>query len=242
MGTTGRRVLISLVVVLALLVVLDRVGAHVLAGQIATRAQRTEGLSEKPDVSIDGFPFLTQVISGRYHDVKVHVRGFQRDGPRVEAVDADLKGVHVPLGDGIRGQVHQVPVDRVSSRVHITFDDLNTYLASQNNAARVTGDGGTLRISGPVTFLGTSYPVAGNANIGVSGDSVTLTPAAVSQAVGALLPPSLRQAAIDRLTLRFPVQGLPFNLHLQSARVDGDGMTFTAGGTSVILTNTQATG
>jgi hypothetical protein len=238
MGTAGRRVLIAVVVVLVLVVAVDRIAAHVLASQIATRAQRAEGLPTKPDVSIDGFPFLTQVISGRYHDVKVTVHGFQHDGPRVETVRADLKGVHVPLSDGVRGKVSRVPVDSVEASMHATFADINAYLAARDNPARASGDGSMLRISGPVTIFGTSYPLAGSATIGVAGDTVTLTPSAVSQAVGASLPAGLRQAAIGLLTVKLPVQGLPFNLHLRSAKVSGDGLTFTAGGTSVVLTNT----
>lgn len=240
MGRAGRRVLIAIVVVLVLLVAVDRISAHVLAGQIATRAQRAEALPSRPDVSIDGFPFLTQVVNGRYHDVKVTVRGFQQNGPRVETVRADLKGVHVPLSDGLRGTVRQVPVDRVTASVHVTFADINAYLAAQNQAAKVTGDGSLVRISGPVSILGSTYTLAGNAALGVTGDTVTLTPAAVSQAVGALLPSGLRQAAIGLLTVKLPVTGLPFNLHLTSAKVVGDGLTFAAGGTSVVLTNTSA--
>ncbi|MGF7233590.1 MAG: LmeA family phospholipid-binding protein [Frankia sp.] len=241
MGRAGRRVLIAIVVVLVLLVAADRISVHVLAGQIATRAQRAEALPTRPDVSIDGFPFLTQVVSGKYHDVKVTVRGFQQNGPRVESIKADLKGVHVPLSDGLRGTVLQVPVDRVTASVHVTFTDINAYLATQNQVAKVSGAGSLVRITGPVTILGTSYSLAGNAALGLIGDTVTLTPTAVSQAVGALLPPGLREAAIGRLTVKLPVTGLPFNLHLTSARVDGDGLTVTAGGTSVVLTNTAAT-
>src|SRR5262249_32640335 len=136
-----------------------------------------------------------------------------------------------------RGEVRRVPVDRVSSRVHLSFTDINVYLATQGTRARVGSQGSQLRISGPVTLAGVTYQLAGNANIGVSGDSVTLTPTGLAAGGGRLRPPGLRPPASRALPRRFPARGLPFNLHLQSAKVDGDGLTFTAGGTGVILTN-----
>jgi LmeA-like phospholipid-binding len=242
MSTGWRRLIIFLVVLAVVLVAVDRIGARVVAGQIATRAQRTERLAQRPAVSIDGFPFLTQVVAGRYHDVKVTVRGFQpSNGPRVDEVKADLQGVHVALGDAIRGSVRQVPVDRVAARTHLTFADLNAYLATQNTPARLSRNGTKLLVGGTVTLAGISRSATADVALGVAGDVVTVTPTAVA-GVGALLPAAVRQTLVGLLTVRIPVEGLPFNIHLQSAEVDGDGLTFTAGGEGVVLTNSQLSG
>ena len=60
--------------------------------------KRSEGLVGKPDVSFGGFPFLTQVLSGRYTDIKVGIDGLTPPGgPHIQHVSAHLRGAHIPL-------------------------------------------------------------------------------------------------------------------------------------------------
>ena len=214
-----RNLLIFAGVVVVLLAVLDQVAVRVVESQLATRAQRSEGLATRPDVSLGGFPFLTQVVSGRYRDVDVTVDGYTQAGVRVDQVRAELDGVHVPLSDVVRGQVESVPVDSVRAEVDLTFDDVNAYLDSQAMTARVQPEGDVVRVSGAVGFLGMTYQLSGTAQIGVVADAVTFTPREISAAVGLLLPPGLREAAIGMLTVKVPVTGLPFNMALNSAVV-----------------------
>lgn len=69
----GRALLILLIVVLLLLGLLfglDRAAAGYAAGRIAAKFQAA-GFPVKPQVSIEGFPFLTQVISGHLDGIDV---------------------------------------------------------------------------------------------------------------------------------------------------------------------------
>jgi LmeA-like phospholipid-binding len=241
-GGRGLRIVaITVVVSLIVLAVLDRVAAHVVAGQIASRAQRTENLPSRPDVSLGGFPFLTQVVAGRYRDVEVDVRGYTQQGARVDRVHARLSGVRLPLSNVVRGQVKRIPVDRVTAEVDLTFDDINAYLAAQGSSTRVTAAGSAIRISGNVSILGMNYPLTGTADLGVEPTSVTFTPRELAQTVGSLLPPPLRATAVSLLTAKIPVNGLPFNMTLRSATVSPDRLTFAAAGENVVL-DTTATG
>ncbi|CAJ59606.1 hypothetical protein FRAAL0940 [Frankia alni ACN14a] len=223
------------VVLLIVLVVVDRVAARVVAGQIATQAQRAEHLPSRPAVSLGGFPFLTQVVAGNYRDVRVDVRGHVEQDVRVDRVRADLAGVRVPLADVVRGDVRRIPVDRLAARVELTFADVNAYLRRQGSAITVSPDGQAIRVAGSVQVLGTTYPVSGTADIGVQPASVTFTPRELAASVGAILPPALRQAATELLTVHVPVAGLPFNMQLTSATVAGDRITFAADGRHVVL-------
>jgi hypothetical protein len=236
-----RAVLIFVVLLVVLLAILDQVAVRVVESQLATRAQRSEGLAVRPDVSIGGFPFLTQVVAGRYRDVDVVVDDYTQAGVRVDQVRAELAGVRLPLSDVVRGHVESVPVDRVHAEVDLTFDDVNAYLASQGLTARVQAEGDVVRVRGTVAFLGMNYPVSGTTEIGVLADAVTFTPREISAAVGLLLPPGLREMAIGLLTVKVPVTGLPFNMALSSAVVHPDHVTFAAAGNNVVLdaTNTQ---
>ncbi|OAA26382.1 Protein of unknown function (DUF2993) [Frankia sp. EI5c] len=224
-------------VVLALIVVgvLDRVAARVVADQIATRAQSSQNLAERPDVSLAGFPFLTQVAAGRYRDVDIEVRGYEQEGVRVDRVRAELNGVRLPLSDVLRNEVERVPVDRVEAQVDLTFDDLNRYLASQQPPARVSPAGQGIEISGNVEVLGSQYPVSGTADIGVTADAVTFTPRELASGLGTVIPSELVEPLRALLTVRVPITGLPFNMRLKSAVVGADRLTFTAGGQNVLL-------
>jgi len=66
----GRKALIWVISVLVLLVALD-FGAKAFAeSQAATQIQK-QGFPKKPSVSIAGFPFLTQVISRKFHQITI---------------------------------------------------------------------------------------------------------------------------------------------------------------------------
>jgi hypothetical protein len=238
-GGRGLRIMaITVVVSLVVLAVLDRVAARVVAGQIAAQAQRAEDLPSRPSVSLGGFPFLTQVASGRYRDVEIDVRGYTQDGARVDRVHARLLGVRLPLSDALGGRVDRIPVDRVTAEVELTFDDINAYLAAQGSDTRVQAAGTAIEVSGNVAILGTTYPLSGTADVGVEPASVTFVPRELAQAVGSVLPPSVRDTARSLLTVKVPLTGLPFNMQLRSATVAPDRMTFVAGGENVVLDTT----
>jgi LmeA-like phospholipid-binding len=235
--TVGRPVRITVITVLVLLVLLviaDRVLVRVATSQLSERAQRAENLPSRPSIDIRGFPFLTQVVAGRYPDVRFDVRGYTQAGPRVDDVSGSLTGVRLPLRDVIRGRVGSVPVDRVRAQVFLTFADLNAYLASQRSPVTVSADGSALHISGNVTFLGRSYPLTGSADLGVAPSAVTFTPRSFGTA-GIPLTSGLGEFAARLFTVTVPVDGLPFNLHLRSATVSPKGVTVVADGTNVVL-------
>lgn len=236
--------LVTIVVALLLFVVLDRVAVRVVAAQIATRAQQTEHLPTRPAVSIGGTLFLPQVATGRYRDVNVEIRGLRQADVRIDRVRTHLDGVRIPLSTIVRGQVTRIPVDQLDADVELTFADMNAYLASQGSALRISkadagsGSGSAILVQGTVSILGSDYPVSGTADIGVLPAAVTFQPRELSEGVAAVVPPALRQLALSLLTVRVPVDGLPFNLQLRSATVAPDRMRFSAAGHDVVLDTT----
>ena len=73
-------ILLIIVVVLAgLLVVVDRVAVHLADNEFATQIQK-QGFTTKPSVSIQGFPFLTQVAARDFKDVRITANG-EKAGP-----------------------------------------------------------------------------------------------------------------------------------------------------------------
>ena len=65
-------VLLVIVVVLAgLFVVADRIALGYAEDKAATSLQQSQQLNQKPDVTVDGFPFLTQLAAGEFDDVTI---------------------------------------------------------------------------------------------------------------------------------------------------------------------------
>ncbi|MFJ9560238.1 DUF2993 domain-containing protein [Streptomyces fuscichromogenes] len=94
-----RTFLIVVVVLGVLFVIVDRVAVHFAEGEAAGKLKTTENLASTPDVSIEGFPFLTQVAGGTLDDVKVGIKeydattGTSGKTIRVEDLNADMKDV-----------------------------------------------------------------------------------------------------------------------------------------------------
>ncbi|MGY5048126.1 LmeA family phospholipid-binding protein [Streptomyces sp. 900105755] len=94
-----RILLITLVVLGVLFVIVDRVAVHFAQGEAAGKLKTTENLASTPDVSIKGFPFLTQVASGTLDDVHVGIKDYDATTGttgktiRVEDLNADMKDV-----------------------------------------------------------------------------------------------------------------------------------------------------
>jgi len=89
-------VLASVLVLLVLLVVLDRVAVAYAENQAAQQMQ-SQGFPAKPDVTIKGFPFLTQVASRHFNDVHITANNV-KEGPVTLSLVADATDVLLDPG------------------------------------------------------------------------------------------------------------------------------------------------
>ncbi len=233
----------ALVVVLVVLVAIDRVAAGIAENQIADRVQQSQDLAAKPEVDIHGFPFLTQVIRGRYKQATATARGLERDGLRLSEVTVDAEGVRVDLGDLLSGTVNSVPVDHARGSVLVTYEDLNAYLANRVEVPKVTvrRSGDAVKVTGSVLvpILDRSLSLSGDARVDVDGEKVTIRPTAV-EAVTGFLPGFAEGPAREALTVRFSIKGLPFGVELDSARLTDEGVLFAAKGDGLTLDTRSA--
>jgi len=209
-----RRLILALVVVVALLVVADRVAVHAADHVVATRIQTDQSLSSRPDVSIGGFPFLTQAIGGRLDDVTLTLHDVRRGPVVVNRVTVHLFGVHVSLGSVLSQHLKSVLVDRAKAEVLVTYSDLNSFLASKHLS--VEPDGTQLRITGSASVAGRTVSATGDGTLSVSGNDVVVT-------------------AGQQLGFSIPLTGLPFRIKLQSATVTKAGITVTASAEGLVL-------
>jgi hypothetical protein len=145
-----RRLVWSLVVIVALLAILDRVALLSAQHDIAERLQADARLSSAPDVSIHGYPFLTQLVSGDYDDVDVVMHGLDSDDLRIDRLSIHVSGAHVSMGDVLSQDRSRVHVDHATAKLLITYADLATSRAAITRVAVTDGD--TIRVTaGDVT-------------------------------------------------------------------------------------------
>jgi hypothetical protein len=236
------RWLVAVLVVLALLfVVADRIAAGVASSKaVAQVVQRSQGLSARPSVSFGGFPFLTQVIFGKYTDIKVGINAITPPGgPRIEHLSAHLKGAHIPLSKALHDNVTSIPVDHISADVAIGFADLNKFLASQpGNLVLSAGSGGAVQVSGNITEEGTPITVSGNARLEAQDGQLTVVPVDVhvsgAGGLGDLLD-SLGGLSALFPPIPVPLPDLPFNVRITSVHASGNGILASAAADHVVL-------
>jgi hypothetical protein len=90
-------VLIVVLVLAGLAVVGDRVAAAYAENRIASEIQK-EGFGARPDITIHGFPFLTQVLDRHFPHAHMTARNV-REGPvTISRIDGDVRDVRVDSG------------------------------------------------------------------------------------------------------------------------------------------------
>lgn len=210
-----RRLLLVLVLLVGLAAVTDRVAALAAERVVSERLQQDQGLAVRPDVTIGGFPFLTQAADGRYDDVTVHVRDLRRGALTVSDIEAHLVGVHVPLSDVVRQRVNRVRVDHATARITLDYTDLDRMLAGKH--LRVSaGGGGKVHVTATASIAGTGASIGGDAPVTVQGSELVI------DAGGA--------------TVRIPLPSMPFGIRLKSAQATPTAIVVVCSARSLLVT------
>ena len=225
-----RALMIAVLVLLGLAVAADRVLVVLTEDQLASAIQSEGQLPAEPDISIEGFPFLTQAINGRYDSVRVGVDVEALGLPPGATADIQLVGAQVPLSSVFSGSISSVPVEKVLGTVTFPFD----YIGEQLGGATVTRDGSGLRVETTVSLFGQDFQVAATAELALIGREVALTASNV-EGFGADLPDEVTAVVLDLLDLSLPVPELPFGLVFTGIQVVGDGMRVVAEGNDIVL-------
>lgn len=123
-----RRLVIGLIVLIGLLVALD-FGAAALAESTVSRQMREQiGLADDPSVRINGFPFLTQAISGNYGSVDVDATRITVGELKNLTVHAQLRDVDAPLSMLLGSGPKSLQVGEAEGTVRIGAADLENLL------------------------------------------------------------------------------------------------------------------
>lgn len=124
-GRRARKIIVIVVVLLGLLVGADFAAAAFAEHTVSQKAREQLGLSEDPAVTIHGFPFATQAISGDYGHITVSA-----DGVPVEdilsdvSIRAELRNVTAPLSDLTSGNVDNINIGDLEGQITLKASDI----------------------------------------------------------------------------------------------------------------------
>jgi len=223
--------LITLVVLLGLAVVADRVAVGFAEDQVAEQMASKGGLAGTPSVDIAGFPFLTQAFAGNYEDVRISLTAHDLGQPAGTRADVRLHGVHVPLKSVLSGSVSEVPVDRIDGTATLSYELLAAQLGGDTTLRR-EGDG--LRITKTVEIAGYTLPLTAAGTVTLDGGDLVVDVHKASGA-GVDVPGFLVDRVSDLLDLRYTVPALPFGLQLTSVQPADDGVRIGVAAKDTVL-------
>ncbi|MCW7942265.1 hypothetical protein AAW14_09420 [Streptomyces hygroscopicus] len=239
------RILLIVVVVLGgLFVIADRVAVHFAEDEAADKLRTTESLATAPDVSIKGFPFLTQVADGELDDVEVGIKNYDAttgnggDKIRIDDLHAQMKGVR------FSGNFSSATATDATGTALITYDELLKTAKSEPTrvapgvTARVIGlsDGGNgkIKVAVEATVLGVKLPnpVFVLSSATVQGNTVRVHADALPK-FGGVEPAETRVRAITDFQQR--IDQLPGGIRLDKVQAAQNGVEITVKGSGVRL-------
>jgi hypothetical protein len=219
-----RIVIIVLLVLIALLVAADFAARAFAENKAASEIQQ-QGFPKKPNVDIEGFPFLTQVAAKDFKDIQISSSNVIEGPLDIASIDATLKNVH------INGAFSGGTIDSLNGTATITFTALsNAMTAEAGPLGQLANVGLTLSADGPhkvkatlnaVVFSGTAvWRVTTTSGNGINVHLVS----------GGGLPSSLL-SPVKNIKLQLPK--LPLGLTIESLSVNSSGLTGTLTGQDV---------
>ena len=221
--------LITLVLLAGLLVVGDRVAKGFVENRAAASLQTSQHLQHKPKVSVGGFPFLTQLVSGQFHDITVSAAGVDVGSAimlRVSTITVHLHHVSVPR------DYSSVRARTATADARIGYADLSRTL---DTPVRYAGNG---RVLAKVTVnaLGVTVTGTGSAVVhassakGISFGDPTMSVAGVN------LPQEAVRAVARVFAKVISLQGLPFGVQVDGVEATPAAVVLHLSGRDMVYT------
>lgn len=235
-----RRLLVTLVVLGVLLVVADRVAAwaaqRAVAGHVATELASYQVDSQPPEVTVGGFPFLTQVASGRFESVTLRLRNVGSSGVTLPVVELTAAGVTVAASTLVERE-GPIDAERVDGSATIGYASV-TALTDLPELSLSPAADGSVAVRVPAELLGNPVAVVGAAAVSVTDGVVQLRVTDLAVEGAAELPPGADQLLADisrRLSVDVPLPPLPYGLAVESVRAEPDGIAVSVHAENVPL-------
>lgn len=244
----------GLAVLVGLVVIVD-FGAAAYSEYRVSRALREGGdLSSDPEVTIHGFPFVTQAIDGKYKNIEIRAKGVRADLISDTTLEATLNGVAIPARDLIEGNVHTVPVDHIGGRLKIEATELGQLLGIPDlqvsaspadksdgtfgsGGSGMTTTGGGVVLTGTVTIGPFSEKVSVAADLLLDGNQVKIAATdfytGAQGGIDALVPDQLEGAVLGLFDRYIDTRQLPFGVVPTKVTAQGSQIVIEGEGNNV---------
>ncbi|MFI1970206.1 hypothetical protein BLA24_12900 [Streptomyces cinnamoneus] len=226
-----RTILITAVILGGLFVAADRGAVWFAEKQAAEKIRDSQGLSGTPEVSIKGFPFLTQVASSELDEVEVKLDGVTAGAGdrsvKVSGFDATLHGVRID------SSFSSAVAGRATGTAHLSYEDLTKAAGDPDVSVAYSGTSGSqVKVTGKVTVAGqpversvvSTVTVVNGGTIRVHADEVP------SQGV-----PGAERKIREKTDFDRQIAGLPKGLKLDKVTATPSGVDVTLTGSDVNL-------
>ena len=179
-----------------------------------------DGLDESPEVTIGGFPFLTQYLAGRISTIHATADELTVEGLPLQDVVVDLEGVTTES---------PITAEDAQMTAYVALADVTEAVELPLEVALVDG---ALTASTQVLGLpldAVLVPRADGRAIAIDIESFDLAGATIAA-------DDLPTGISDQLDgIAIPLEGLPEGVELTEVVVEGDGFTVEAAGQDVVL-------
>jgi hypothetical protein len=273
----GRRVkrLIIIFVVLAGLLVGADFGLAAFAEHTISqkaREQLNHNLSDDPSVTIHGFPFTTQALSGDYSQISVYAAGVRVDKLSDVDISAELKNVTAPLSDLLAGNTKSIKIGTLEGAVTIKASDIarispldkvedlkiepsteeyvktgqDTMTDEQRKAdAEQDKPAAGIRLSGYVQIAGQKVEIFCFAMIELKDNGINILPQRLqfgNDKETTVVPASVQKVLLPDFEARINGGQLPFDVQPTAVRVSSGSVTLKGKANDVTFSGKPVTG
>lgn len=243
-----RILLIIAVIIGGIFVAADRIAVNMAESEAADKIKSSQGLSSTPEISIKGFPFLTQVVGKELDEVDVSLAGITATaGGRtvnVTEVTAELRSVRID------SSFSSAVADRADGSARISHADLTKAApkgATISYAGPERAAKGQVKVTGPLADLleGAGVPVPDAVQGLIEGrtvsaySTVALKGGSTVQLRAEELPklpvPGFGERLRKVIDYDLKIAGMPSSIKLDKVAATDAGLRFSGTGTNVSL-------
>lgn len=208
--------LFSVIVALILLVIADRVALAVTENDFASSIQ-SNGLPVKPSVSIEGFPFLTQLLAKDFNQVDISASGVPAGPVTITSLHATLDGMHISSFSSTAS----ARVDQFNATAFVSFGALEAAggLTSTSGVTVTPVNANTVKVSASLAGLVSGSEDVQITTTGPQTISVKVLPS--SGVLGSLL------SSFGSFSFNLP-KGVPASLKITRLTLNSTGLTVSA--------------
>lgn len=244
----GIGLLVLLLIVLGVLVIVDRVAAGEAEKQIAQQSRkeltaRDVSTPSDPKVSISGFPFLTQVLAGKYDKITINIAQPKVNNVQLDKLDVVANTVRADAQSVLKG-TGDVVADKITGTATISWENVRPLLQlaglpqgvdPSQVELKVVNDQIHLRV--PFTINGSKFAVTAKGTLIVESGAVQVRLDEVGSDAGNA--PAFVQNLIKRyqkqLAVRIKIPQMPFKLVINRVESSSSGLMMIASAADVKL-------